>query len=1219
MKEADDLTVVSCRVTAVTNHPVEPSLSLATPPLSITREAPTASQALADQALSEQSGVRLVDASIDFQNALGGTFSLQSAPSGVSIDQNTGVVSHDTRLTGVLSQASVVVVYSNSGGTASSAYSLDVLSISDTSVYTAGASGTVWVATHGDDATAARNDPDRPYATLTGAWSAAMLGDTIKFAAGTYTHSGTVTLANKGATSEADRISIQPGDGVATGDDGVWDVAFRLDGDLHDASHIEIDNPYTSIVGIDIECRTTGGARGGAISATGLPNTRRADGTEITGNDGEIGIGWSAPLRGLWLCNNRMHGACVDLINLERVEQSLIAGNELDQTQSTGTGVHMTACRHVVCEWLDHIGRAGAKAGLQATGGSRDIEFRGVLSDWRPGDPARPAMVLGGVSTSGTQHPALPDGSGETPALPNHRANACVDARVESCVVLGDAAQDFRLEGCEGGVFRDCLGLSDGASAVSAFALGTADASEDSATAASTPSTFSTFAPPVHYDWDSRNNSFEDCEFNSQTADSDTKVFQTGAHLSGNVVTGTVVHPASGAEVWATKPQSAYGRAARTNTVAPALLVPASEPTSVFGNAVSVSFGASMGVSSTTRLGPINGGYANWIERTGTNFVASDLSDNTGTQTSLSLELAAGFGDGAPTSTSDDLSSEYDIFHSGIRCRSASSSTDTRFILRGLPWACDVIVIYDERAGAPTNSTYRFRDGHRTYYAESDQSGKWAGTWVENSSTSESASASTGNYVRFSGVTTPDLTITVEDLDSSHNVIVVGIQVIERTDLFLTPSSSEDGNVKTFDTVAAMAADSAALSAGETVLCVGRDAGGDGGGAIWIISSSGTADGHVVLNLGNGLFATLGKQSENQYDLRQAGAFAATSGAEVATKLRALFTHMSTRGGGELHLTENYDCHNIVFPPNVTEENAIWIRQKLWTKITPSDPIPGTFVWDFPTTGTGLSHVFFEGIYLRGAANFSTVCNGIRVGPINQGRMLDCRAHFIVGTAFYIAGYNNSRVDLSTFKCGQASSGRYAQVFTASAQKGNTCNDIVYEGATERDELGISFEGTHLLRTGSSIKLHGGDEVRRALRVLRCLGFDLEAICSQNWGANNNSEFIWIGDNGNVGTHGELPNELSSSVPQNTNGRLTINTMHNVSYQGTGTGNWCVVDLGTSPSQLKIEGLIRRQTGGAANIVQVESNQAGAVFINDSLSFDPAISSGNQTAGVAHQ
>ena len=640
-----------------------------------------------------------------------------------------------------------------------------------------------------------------------------------------------------------------------------------------------------------------------------------------------------------------------------------------------------------------------------------------------------------------------------------------------------------------------------------------------------------------------------------------------------------------------------------------------------YGVGISMSFGTGSAVGTTDTLGPTDNGRDNWQDFTGNAFSEASIEDSDGSATTLDAVAANFFGAGASTISTDDTSDEYHIFNDGLRADTGGST----ITLTDIPWPCDILVFYDERTGTPSGQSMSISDGTTTYFIETDATGQWAGSFSKNTNT-VSGSGAIGNYVEFAGNTSTSVTITATS-ETNSNLMICGLQLVRRTDLFFL-ADEEEGNVPTFDTVAAMVAGAASLSDGTMADTRSHTTVGDGGGASWIITdgvSPPTADGITVHNLGGDKRASLARWPSGEYDVRSVGVFGSgnpntsTSGADVSTRLSSLFAYMSSRGGGTIYLPENISCANTVFEADVSEENAILFKQKLWTKIFPSNPVAGTYVWDFPTTGTNLSHVFFEGIYLRGESDFSTVCNGIRVGPINQGRMVNCRAHFIVGTAFYISGYNNSRVDLTTFKCGQASSGRYAQVFTASSQKGNTCNDIVYSGATERDELGISFEGTHLLRTESSIKLHGGDEVRRALRVLRCLGFDLEAICSQNWGANSNSEFIWIGDNGNVGTHGEVPDQVSSSVPQNTNGRLTINTMHNVSYQGTGTGNWCVVDLGASPSQLKLEGLIRRQTGGAANIIQIDDNQTSAIFIDDSLKFDPGISVGNQTTGSAHQ
>ena len=110
----------------------------------------------------------------------------------------------------------------------------------------------------------------------------------------------------------------------------------------------------------------------------------------------------------------------------------------------------------------------------------------------------------------------------------------------------------------------------------------------------------------------------------------------------------------------------------------------------------------------------------------------------------------------------------------------------------------------------------------------------------------------------------------------------------------------------TYNTVAEMTADSANILAQgfSSAFLMGRDAAGDGGMAIWLISNSGTANGHNVLDIGNGLFATLGKHSV--YTMAMVGAFASTSGSNFAAKMLALFTQMSTTGGGDtLHYRDS--------------------------------------------------------------------------------------------------------------------------------------------------------------------------------------------------------------------------------------------------------------------------------------------------------------------------
>lgn len=118
--DADDQTNVKVRVTGTNS---EGAASADSPLVGVTYALPVASNALPDVTYSQNTGVKTVDASVDFTNATGGAWSLVSPPSGVTIDA-AGVVSIQT--TGLLAGATVQVRYANSGGSADSAFSATV-------------------------------------------------------------------------------------------------------------------------------------------------------------------------------------------------------------------------------------------------------------------------------------------------------------------------------------------------------------------------------------------------------------------------------------------------------------------------------------------------------------------------------------------------------------------------------------------------------------------------------------------------------------------------------------------------------------------------------------------------------------------------------------------------------------------------------------------------------------------------------------------------------------------------------------------------------------------------------------------------------------------------------------------------------------------------------------------------------------------------------------
>ncbi len=357
------------------------------------------------------------------------------------------------------------------------------------------------------------------------------------------------------------------------------------------------------------------------------------------------------------------------------------------------------------------------------------------------------------------------------------------------------------------------------------------------------------------------------------------------------------------------------------------------------------------------------------------------------------------------------------------------------------------------------------------------------------------------------------------------------------------------------------------LSVGDTVTTQGRDAAGDGGASSWHIEADGPADGLCRLSLGNGLFARLAYSA--LYDVRQAGAFPGMDGATVARAILSLTQHAIAGGGGTIEITQRIGCHNIVFP-QIPPAASVTFRMTPGAYISPTDPRPGVFMWDFPR-GDWNTYPNFVNFRIFGDRENRPVCNGVRVGPTNGMTIDNCFGQFIAGCAWQIEGANNSRIDIVTYKCGTAD-GVYAQNYTANASKDNSFNDIVLQGSTERDFHGINLEGAAIVREGSSLKLHGGPDVIRALRIHRCSSFALRVYTSFKW---TRDGFIHISDA--AGTEGQELLVKPKTQSRNTRGTIEIDTMFNVQWTGKGSADWCVIDLQNAASFLVVKGRIDRQ------------------------------------------
>ncbi|MCV6596026.1 MAG: hypothetical protein OIF40_02930, partial [Mangrovicoccus sp.] len=259
-------------------------------------------------------------------------------------------------------------------------------------------------------------------------------------------------------------------------------------------------------------------------------------------------------------------------------------------------------------------------------------------------------------------------------------------------------------------------------------------------------------------------------------------------------------------------------------------------------------------------------------------------------------------------------------------------------------------------------------------------------------------------------------------------------------------------------------ADSKALRAaqwlrpGDLVDTAGRFAPGDGGGARWQIQAEGPADRFCTLALENGLFARLAYAS--RYDMRQAGIFSDTSGDETAKALLRLTEHAIAGGGGVIEIPQPITCGNITFP-QIPQRASVTFHMQPGVWIRPSNPQPGVFMWDFDA-GDWNTYPHFFNIRITGDKKSRSQCNGIRVGPTNYMTVDNCVAQFIDGCAWQIEGANNSRIDITTFKCG-TEDGIYAQTYTGNTRKNFPSNDLVLQGSSEQDYYGINLEGSVII------------------------------------------------------------------------------------------------------------------------------------------------------------
>lgn len=195
-----------------------------------------------------------------------------------------------------------------------------------------------------------------------------------------------------------------------------------------------------------------------------------------------------------------------------------------------------------------------------------------------------------------------------------------------------------------------------------------------------------------------------------------------------------------------------------------------------FGDAVSVDLGSGTTVGTTASIGVEP--YINWQQKSGfPDFTATNLEDQASVVTTLDLQ-----GDFTGNQSTRATGSG-DLFNMFTRAAGigAAASASTLAITENPYATYDVIVYFCEVSTSVATETISFSDGTTTYYYECQGSDNFnGGTLTRVTSTSAGSPDTTGNYVRFEGLTSASTTITMIESVANH-AGACGMQIIEVT------------------------------------------------------------------------------------------------------------------------------------------------------------------------------------------------------------------------------------------------------------------------------------------------------------------------------------------------------------------------------------------------------------------------------------------------------
>ncbi len=299
-------------------------------------------------------------------------------------------------------------------------------------------------------------------------------------------------------------------------------------------------------------------------------------------------------------------------------------------------------------------------------------------------------------------------------------------------------------------------------------------------------------------------------------------------------------------------------------------------------------------------------------------------------------------------------------------------------------------------------------------------------------------------------------------------------------------------------------------------------------------------------------------------------AYGLASGANIGAAMEEAWDDLRAGDGGTIQVPPgSWPSDNRTFTRTA---NTISIEgHGDTTEITPSNPVAGTFMWDFEGTNSSVLRMQMRDIGFEGSGSSY---NGVRVAPSNYVIFRNVQGRNINGTAFQFERNYNSQIDVETYFCGDEATGRWALLMTGDATSGQSFNDCRISGAMEQDELGWKFEGcSGILRTESSLKVHGSITTNRAVRAIeihRCTDFDISVDLTRGCTGDG---FIHISD-GNSGDSITLENS-HANAPTICQGRLNIRVLKNFTVTGNNdTFDLVTIDCAASNSEIIVDGVV---------------------------------------------